>query len=175
MIHGGGSTISGGGDGEIRLREITPADVDLLYRWRMDPATRAQFRGAEEVPFAAHQAYVARYFEPANTDRWFIVEAGGEPVGALALYGFADGGAAAEWGRFVIAPEHRGRGWGRRSLELLLAHARGLGVRRLRCEVLAGNAAAAGLYRRLGFLETGADEHGGRRFLQLALDLRKES
>ena len=55
--------------------------------------------------------------------------------------------------------------------QLLIAHARALGIRRLRCEVLAGNAVAAGLYGRLGFVATGSYEQEGRRFLQLALPL----
>jgi RimJ/RimL family protein N-acetyltransferase len=168
LIRSGPSEIA---DGEVRLREVTPEDAGDLYRWRMEPATRAQFRGVDEVPFTAHQAYLARYFDPANTDRWFVIEAAGEPVGAIALYDLSPDGAEAEWGRFVLDPGRRGRGWGRRSLELLTAHARSLGMRRLRCEVLAGNAVAAGLYRRLGFVETGSYEQEGRRFLQLALPL----
>jgi RimJ/RimL family protein N-acetyltransferase len=164
---------------DIRLREVTPEDAEALYRWRMEPATRGQFRGAAEVPYASHQAYLRRYFDPANSDRWFVIEAAGEPVGAIALYDLAPGGGEAdggeaEWGRFVIAPERRGRGWGRRSLELLIAHARDLGVSRLRCEVLAGNTVAAGLYRRLGFVETGSYEQEGRRFVQLAARLNED-
>jgi RimJ/RimL family protein N-acetyltransferase len=172
LIHGGPRAIA---DGELRLREVTPGDAEDLYRWRMDPGTRAQFRGADEVPFAAHQAYLARYFHPGNTDRWFVVEVGDEPVGTIALYDLSADGAAAEWGRFVVSPQHRGRGWGRRSLELLMDHARAIGVRDLRCEVLAGNAAAEGLYRRLGFTETEAYELGGRRFLKLAVRLTGET
>jgi len=168
LIHSGPSTVTGG---DLRLREITPADAADLYRWRMDPASRGYFRHTGEVSFADHEAYLACYFQAENTDRWFVVEAGGEPVGALALYDLSAGGTAAEWGRFVIAPEHRGRGWGRRSLALLVDHARAIGVRDLRCEVLAGNAAAEGLYRRLGFAETGSYEHAGRRFLRLAARL----
>jgi RimJ/RimL family protein N-acetyltransferase len=168
LIHSGPRSF---GDGELRLREVTPADAADLYRWRMEPATRGQFRGTEEVPFAAHEAYLARYFAPGNSDRWFIIEASGEPVGAIALYDFSADGRTAEWGRFVVSPEHRGQGWGRRSLELLIAHARGLGIRDLRCEVLAGNAVAAGLYGRLGFTATVTSEHEGRSFLRLALRL----
>jgi RimJ/RimL family protein N-acetyltransferase len=171
VIHQGPRAVA---DGEVRLREIAPEDAEALYRWRMEPATRGQFRGTAEVPYAAHQAYLARYFHPGNSDRWFVIEAGGEPVGAIALYDLAADGAEAEWGRFVLAPEHRGQGWGRRSLELLIAHARALGIRRLRCEVLAGNAVAAGLYRRLGFVETGSYEQEGRRFLQLAMALTQD-
>jgi diamine N-acetyltransferase len=160
------------GDGLVRLREITPADADELFRWRMDPAARAMFRGTEPVPYGVHLAFLDRYFEPGNDDRWFVIEAAGRPVGAVALYEFAPDGSEAEWGRFVIAPEHRGRGWGRRALVLLLAQARAAGLRRLRCEVLAGNPAER-LYRSLGFVDAGPPSVAadGRRFLQLAVDL----
>jgi RimJ/RimL family protein N-acetyltransferase len=123
------------------------------------------------VPYIAHLGFLARYLRPECADRWFVIEVGGEPIGTIALYGFADGGAEAEWGRFVIAPESRGRGWGRRALTLLLDHARRLGVRRLRCEVLGGNAGAEALYRNLGFRDDGVDDTGGRRFLRLVAEL----
>lgn len=156
------------GDGVVRLREVAPADAAELYRWRMEPGTRGRFRGTDVVPYETHVAFLDRYFHPGNRDRWFVIEAEGRAVGAIALYDFSPDGAAAEWGRFVVSPEHRGRGWGRRALTLLMDYARAIGVRDLRCEVLAGNAAAEGLYRRLGFVETGSYEHGGRRFLELA-------
>jgi diamine N-acetyltransferase len=161
-------------NGEVRLREVGPGDAAALYRWRMAPDTRTRFRGSDVVPYESHQAFLARYFQPDNADRWFVIEARGKPVGAIALYDFSADGAAAEWGRFVIAPEHRGRGWGRRGLELLIDYARTIGVRDLRCEVLAGNAPAEGLYRRLGFAETGSYEHEGRRFLQMSARLTEE-
>ncbi len=168
MIRSGPREVTGG---DVRLREVTPGDAAGLYRWRMDPGARSMFRNTGVTSFAAHQVFLARYFQPDNTDRWFVIEARGEPVGAIALYDVSAGGTEAEWGRFVIAPEHRGYGWGRRSLELLIEYARSIGMRRLRCEVLAGNATAAGLYRRLGFAETGSYEEDGRRFLQLAARL----
>lgn len=171
MIHGGPREIV---DGEVRLREVTPEDALPLYRWRMEPGARAMFRGSDVVPYETHRAFLERYFQPDTRDHWFIIEAGGEAVGAIALYSFSADGTAAEWGRFVVSPEHRGRGWGRRSLELLIAHARAIGVRDLRCEVLAGNAPAEGLYRRLGFAETGSYEHEGRRFLRLSARLTEE-
>jgi len=171
VIHSGPREIAEGPEGDIRLREITPGDSADLYRWRMEPGTRSMFLNTGVVPFEAHEAFLARYFRPENTDRWFVIEVQGEPVGAIALYDVAAGGTEAEWGRFVLSPEHRGRGWGRRSLALLIKYARSIGMRHLRCEVLASNAAAAGLYRRLGFEETGSYEDGGRRFLRLAARL----
>jgi RimJ/RimL family protein N-acetyltransferase len=159
------------GDAAFRLREVTPADADNLYRWRMDPASRPMFRSTELVPFGPHEAFLARYFRPDSLDRWFVMEAEGSPVGAIALYGFSPDGTEAEWGRLVVASEARGRGHGRRALEILVEHARQIGVRRLRCEVLAGNAAAEAIYGALGFVETGREETGERVFRYLAREL----
>jgi len=115
-----------------------------------------------------------RYFQEATTDRWFVIEAGGRGVGTITLYGFSADGRSAEWGRLVVDPEQRGQGHARRALALVVAHARELGVRTLRCEVLEGNPVAADLYRRAGFRPTGVEEAGGRRFQQLELQLPAE-
>lgn len=159
------------GDRDVRLREIARDDAPELYRWRMDETSRPMFRSTDVVPYDTHLAYVERYFDPANTDRWFVIEEYGAPVGSIVLYGIDAEQGVARWGRLVIAPEHRSRGLARRALTLLIRHAREIGVRSLRCSVLAGNAHAEKLYRETGFRETGADEAGGRRFVQLALDL----
>lgn len=64
-------------------------------------------------------------------------------------------GAEAELYRIGIAPERRGRGWGRRLLEGMLAEGRRSGWRRLYLEVREDNAPALALYRSLGLVETG--------------------
>ena len=161
--------------GELRLREVEISDTEELYRWRMEPTARTMFRHVEIVPFATHRALIDDYLRPECTDQWFVIEAAGKRVGAIALYNFSPDRKEAEWGRFVIAPEHRGQGWGRQALRLLVDHARALGVRRLRCEVLAGNPRAEGLYRSLGFADDGACELGGRRFLRLVANLEAAS
>ena len=166
MIASGPPTIS---DGIVTLREVRREDAPDLYRWRMDPQSRAMFHSTDLVPYGTHLRFFERYFEPGSTDAWFIIEAGEEAVGTIVLYDLSTDGTEAEWGRFVIAPERRGRGYGRRALSLLLAYARGRGIRRLRCSVLASNAWARKLYRDLGFLETGSVAHGGRAFVNMLL------
>ena len=128
------------------------------------------FRSTEPVSLEVHASLLSRYFSPDNGDRWFVIEAHGAPVGAIMLHEPLPGGEA-EWGRLVVSPEARGRGYGRRALTLLIEHARQLGLSRLRCEVLAGNVAAEAIYGALGFRETGCDRAGGRVFRYLALDL----
>lgn len=157
------------GSPDFRLREITPGDSQNLYRWRMDATSRPMFRSNEPVSPEKHAALLSRYFAPDNGDRWFIIEARETPVGAIVLHAPSRG--EAEWGRLVISPEARGRGYGRRALTLLIEHARQLGLSRLRCEVLAGNAAAEAIYGELGFRETGREEVDGRTFRRLSLEL----
>jgi RimJ/RimL family protein N-acetyltransferase len=159
------------GEADFRLREVTPADSQNLYCWRMDPSSRPMFRSTEKVPFEAHASLLARYFSPDNRDRWFVIEADGAPVGAITVHEPPAGSTEAEWGRLVVAPEARGRGYGKRALTLLIEYARRTGLSRLRCEVLVGNAVAEAIYRELGFHETGRDESEGRVFRYLAMEL----
>jgi RimJ/RimL family protein N-acetyltransferase len=158
------------GGESFRLREVRREDSEALYRWRMDPTSRPMFRSSEVVPMATHSAFVDRYFDAGNTDRWFVIEVEGRPVGSIALYNFADDGSA-EWGRLVVAPAERGKGHGRRALHLLVGHARTIGLRRLTCEVVAGNAAAEKAYEAEGFVEEKREEVSGRVFRYLALGL----
>ena len=159
------------GEGGLRLREVTLDDAEALYRWRMDDRSRFMFRSTGVVPFETHRAFMERYFQPESTDRWFVIEDGGRAVGTITLYNIATDGTEAEWGRLVVDPEQRGHGYGGRALALLIRHAREVGVRILRCEVLEGNEVAAATYRQAGFVETGVQEHDGRRFVQLELAL----
>ena len=170
MIREGAAEAS---DGAVRLREVRRADAEDLYRWRMDDRSRPMFRSVERVPFETHLAFLERYFADGNRDHWFVIEAGGVPVGTITLYHLSADGREAEWGRLVVDPDRRGQGYGRRALALLIAHARAAGVRKLRCEVLDSNGVAASLYTEAGFRRTGVEEAGGRRFVQLELALER--
>ena len=168
MVAGDIANIS---DGVVRLRDVSQADVDLLYVWRMEESSRLMFRHTEVVPIEFHRAIVERHLRGESADRWFIIEAAGKPAGTVSLYNFCEDGRVCEWGRFVIAPEARNLGYGRRALRLLMRYARAAGVERMKCDVLAGNAAALRLYRDLGFTKIEVHDCGGRTFLTMAADL----
>jgi GNAT superfamily N-acetyltransferase len=53
--------------------------------------------------------------------------------------------------RMYVAPDHRGRGFGRSILQRLEEHARGAGARRIILETGARNAEALGLYAEAGY------------------------
>lgn len=171
MITSGPRTLT---DGTLTLREVREGDAEDLYRWRMDPQSRPMFHSTDVVPYETHLRFFQGYFSPENDDAWFVIEAEGVPVGTIVLYDLSPDGAEAEWGRFVIAPEHRGRGLGRRALALLLDHAWGRGLRRLRCDVLASNGQVRRMYRQMGFVETGAIEVSGREFVTMRLSRDRE-
>jgi RimJ/RimL family protein N-acetyltransferase len=168
MLEGSVETIS---DGVVGFRDISPSDMELLYVWRMEEDTRLMFRHTEVVPFEFHRARVERHLQGGQPDRWFIIEAAEKRVGTISLYNFSEDRKTCDWGRFIIAPESRNLGYGKRALKLLIGYSQSIGVKTLNCEVLESNGVALRLYRRLGFVETGAQDCAGRTFLSMAADL----
>ncbi|WP_211347159.1 GNAT family N-acetyltransferase [Saccharothrix australiensis] len=86
----------------------------------------------------------------------FVAEEGGE------VRGFASVELAAWHRRLVlrqvtVAPGHRGRGIGKRLIELALDHGRSLGARTAWLETSSVNVPAVRVYRRLGFSLCGLD------------------
>lgn len=158
-------------DGVVSLRKIAWSDAQQLYDWRMDPATRDVFRNSELVPYAVHEKMIQRHLESGSADCWFIVGAERRSIGTISLYGFENDGRTCEWGRFVIEPEFRRKGYGRRALALLLRYAAVLGIEKIYCEVLSTNQAALRLYEEAGFARTEAHDYGGRSFVAMAANL----
>jgi RimJ/RimL family protein N-acetyltransferase len=170
MIVSGERTICDAG--RRRLREITRADEELLYRWRMDDRSRAMFRSTEKVAYTNHRRMIQGYFDPGNSDRWFVLEAESIPVGAIALYDMSDDGTTCEWGRILVDPDRRGRGYGTDLVRLMVLYCRAIGLVRVRAEVLEQNPASIYLHEAVGFATrdiVSADD--GRRFVIMELDL----
>lgn len=77
-------------------------------------------------------------------------------VGFAILAGLRDSPAVVELRRLVIAPEDRGRGFGRTALGVLINHVfDDLGAHRLWLDVVTDNARARGLYVSRGFRPEG--------------------
>lgn len=82
----------------------------------------------------------------------FVLEADDEPVGALGLNPTAARGVLS-LGTWIL-PQWRGRGGGRMLMDAAL-DARPPSVHKIELEVFPDNAAAIGLYRKMGFEEEG--------------------
>ncbi|MEK8031790.1 GNAT family N-acetyltransferase [Ideonella sp. DXS29W] len=132
------------------LRPAQEADVPFLLRLReiaMDPHHRA----AGIVQTAAEMEERVR----SHWDEAQVIEVGGEPAGLWKLWRQPE-----VWWilQVQLMPAHQGRGIGGALVSRLIDEADQAGVA-LKLKVLQNNPAQR-LYRRLGFVILGEDEHG---------------
>ena len=131
-----------------RLREATAADLDRVFEWLNDPVTRAMSLSTAPVPYADHCAW----FEAAlrrPTRHLFIAEHAGEAVGFLRLDANAEGAGCTI--SINLAPQARGRGLGRASLEAATEAARGLDFSHIDALIRAHNGASLAAFARAGY------------------------
>ena len=141
----------------VTLRPLRPDDLPGLYSWRVDLATWGET--SEEAPFPmTFEAYKHRSDEAALTSEKGItwaVDADGGLVGRAAMFLFDELSRNASVG-LGFAPEHRGKGYGRETLRLLLdfgfAHRN---LHRIWLECAATNERGIRAYRAAGFVEEG--------------------
>jgi diamine N-acetyltransferase len=136
---------------EVTLREITAETVRAICNLEVHPNQRG-FVAPNAVSIA--QAH----FEPKA---WFrAVYAGDDPVGFAMLYADTEKPEYYLW-RFMIADEHQGKGYGRRALDLVVEHVRGLpGASELRSSYVAGERGPRDFYLCYGFEDTGEIDDG---------------
>ena len=156
---------------EVTFRKVTKETVRRVCDLRVAPS--------QEGFVAPNAVSIAEaYFEPKA---WFrAVYAGEEPVGFVMLYvdesvqalpalDHLDKPLYYLW-RFMIAAGHQGRGYGARSLRLVIRHVgEQPGARSLYLSVVPGQGSAEAFYERFGFERTG-HVHEGEVEMRLALD-----
>lgn len=140
----------------VALRPLRPEDLPTLYLWRVDLETWLD--QTEEAPFPmTFEAYRKASEEATTTGNGvsFAVEVAGELVGRCGMFGFDELARNAEVG-LGLGPEHRGKGYGREILGLLLefgfAHRN---LHRVWLQCTATNERAIRSYRAAGFVEEG--------------------
>lgn len=145
--------LDGAESGDLRLRLATETDLPGILRMLLDPTTLTAI--GETAEYAEQTLRRLWYEEPEMSGlRHFVVDraSGREVIAYLRLeYPFNEPGCL--WlTSFFVAQGHRGRGYGRRIMELLIAEARDSGcVRRFGMHTRAANAAAIRLYGSSGF------------------------
>ncbi|WP_250479417.1 MULTISPECIES: GNAT family N-acetyltransferase [unclassified Caballeronia] len=140
----------------VRLRLLAQDDLRATLAWRNRDGVRQQFKSAAPLDWDAHHAWFVRYSDKAD-DLVFIVEdlATNAPVGQAAVYAIDLDRRTAEIGRFVAAPEYRGKGFMRRGIDALMHFAASeLALTSVYLEVLETNVRAKRLYEMLGFVQT---------------------
>lgn len=141
----------------LRLVKPEPRHVEGWWRWRTDPASR-RFMALPAGDLAEWAEKLAK----AKTDmsdrsgelyRW-MAEDDGVPVGSVTLAYVDWNHLFAELG-YVIAPEARGKGYGRAMASAALALGFAGGLERVTAYICTDNPASIGLAESLGFQREG--------------------
>jgi RimJ/RimL family protein N-acetyltransferase len=167
----------------LRLRPVRGDEVELLERWRADPATQGRFGW---YGFAPPGALRRRHDDDGllGEDRGnLIVEADGAAIGEVSYHAVHHGPPPASRAYNIgiwLLPEHRGRGHGseaqRQLAAYLFAHTR---VERVEASTDVANTAEQRALERAGFTREGVLRHaqfreGGFHDMVLYSKLRAE-
>lgn len=139
----------------IALRDMRPADRDMLRRWRTLPDVARFMLTDGEISADEHARWFARIpADPAN--RYWIITYGGVDVGMACITGIDAANSRCSWGYYIAEAKRRGQGIGSVVWYRLLQYVFGsLGLEKLCSEVLAGNTAVIAMHRSFGFREEG--------------------
>ena len=137
----------------LLLRKIEPSDLPFLYQWENDASSWAD--GDNHNPLS--QQDLRDYIESTTGDIYkdgqlrLIIEDEGITCGCMDLFDLDIRNRKAALGMY-IAPEHRGKGVGKRALEQLEVYAFGhLHLRLLYAVIATNNIPCSALYRSAGY------------------------
>jgi N-acetylglutamate synthase-like GNAT family acetyltransferase len=136
-----------GASPELRIRSFVPGD-GVHFR-RLNEAWLTEYFHVEPRDEELLADPVAHFIRPGGDI--LLLDLAGQTIGCCALQNLGDG--SFEIAKMAIDSAHRGRGYGRQLLEVVIDHARGLGARRLFIETSSKLPTAIALYRKLGFAD----------------------
>jgi RimJ/RimL family protein N-acetyltransferase len=157
----------------VTLRPVRPEDLPALYEWRIDAETWELSEDAPLVPLTL-AVYEERYRRRAEDDvnAEFAIDADGELVGRCGMFEFDHLARHATIG-ITIGMPHRGRGYGRDAVRVLLDYGfRVRNLHRVRLDTVSTNEAGRRAYLAAGFVEEGRQrEHAwvDNRYVDLVL------
>ena len=114
------ATLLGPRSAGVTLRPARAEDCDRIYDWRNDPLSRRMAIRRERIDYFDHRRWFARALRDPDRDLR-IAEADGLPVGAVRADRRPEG-RVLSW---MVAPEARGLGLGKRMLRAFVAELEG--------------------------------------------------
>ncbi|MBE6753621.1 MAG: GNAT family N-acetyltransferase [Ruminococcaceae bacterium] len=146
----------------LGLRTYLPADGELLASWVQDEDTYRMWSAYlyKQYPLSADEVN-ASYSERVKTEGFFPFTAFDEngPIGHMIMRWTDTEHKTLRFGFIIVDSSRRGKGYGRRMIELALRYARDkYSPERITLGVFEDNLPAARCYRALGFKETGETE-----------------
>jgi len=139
----------------VTLRPVREDDLPEMYAWRVDLEMWAQTTAEPPYAMTWEQYRAKQGGDNPERNAAFAVEVDGTLVGRAGLFGFDPLSRSCEVGLFFAA-EHRGKGYGREVLRLLVDFAfRQRNMHRVYLTTLATNEPALRCYAASGFVEEG--------------------
>jgi ribosomal protein S18 acetylase RimI-like enzyme len=157
---------------ETRIRDtLRPGDLGMIVH--LHGVHYAREYGLDTT-FEPYVAKPLAEFVLARNGRLWVAEQGDRIVGSIAVLDGENGEGQLRW--FLLAPQARGTGLGRRLLETALAYARERGMPRVFLWSFSDLATALKLYERAGFkvTETRATRLWGAERTELRMELNLE-
>ena len=163
----------------VELVRISLADRASLREWRNDPAVSKWMYTNHEIGEAEHNAWFDAMLADVSKVYWKIV-ADGVAVGAVFLTGVSSQGSSCEWGMYLADVNTRGKGVAQAACALSFRYAfNELAVDAVKCEAVAQNENAIGLYESVGYVRTGiqidAVKRGNEMLSVVTLKLTRDS
>lgn len=134
----------------LQVRRVVPADEAQLLEWSNDPVTRANAFSPQKIDAATHREWFQARLRDIERCHFYIVETGnGIPIGAVRFQEATHGWEV----HFSLAPMFRGRGLGRRLVEVALLNLRAdkMDIEQIVGRVKAGNLASRRIFEALAF------------------------
>jgi putative acetyltransferase len=152
----------------MKIREATAADHAAIHALVSETLAEFNFR-VEAEGLDADLAGVPGTYQSRGGVFRVVEDDDGVVVGCGGL--FPEDGGTVELRKMYFRPDVRGRGWGRKLLDELIAEARRRKFKRIELETASSLTVAIALYQRAGFVETEAPKHSCRCDRTFALDL----
>lgn len=135
------------------LRNATIEDARDVFNWRNDPTTRANSFNKDEIDLESHMLWFGKRLGRENSLMYILMN-GNKKVGNIRIDIEGTTGEIS----YMIAPEARGKGYGKKILALLektLSESEaGERINRLSGSVLKGNRASCRCFLANGYSET---------------------
>ena len=163
----------------VELVRISLADRASLREWRNDPAVSKWMYTNHEIGEEEHNAWFDAMLADVSKVYWKIV-ADGVAVGSVFLTGVSSQGSSCEWGMYLADVNARGKGVAQAACALSFRYAfNELAVDFVKCEAVAQNENAIGLYESVGYVRTGvqtnAVKRGDEMLSVVTLELTRDS
>jgi RimJ/RimL family protein N-acetyltransferase len=145
-----------------QLVDLVPPEAEdaaTLARWLNDPAVWVPYVRHWPTNVETEQQWISSQLSRRDELNFMIFEKStGQPVGLAGLRSLDAANGTGRLGLLIGEAERRGRGLATEAVKLLVNYGFDyLGLRRVNLSVLADNAAALGLYEKLGFVREGVE------------------